>query len=158
VRAAYYEGFGDAPDGAFATFGLGWHYETGIQFMRLVLAGGFDRFRDLQIIIGHWREVVLFYLDRMESMRGIAKLKRPLSDYVREHAYVPSSGMLNARYRRWAAEVIGYDRLMFATDYPYVRVRSAAVSAFFHAGDLAEADRAKIASGNWERLRAEIRR
>jgi uncharacterized protein len=66
--------------------------------------------------------------------------------------------MLNARYRRWGAEVVGYDRLMFATDYPYLRVRRAAVSAFFHAGDLAETDRTKIASGNWERLRAEIRR
>jgi hypothetical protein len=32
------------------------------------------------------------------------------------------------------------------------------VSAFFHAGDLAETVRMKIASGNWERLRAEIRR
>ena len=47
---------------------------------------------------------------------------------------------------------------MFATDYPYLRVRSAAVCAFFHAGDLAETVRMKIASGNWERLRAEIRR
>jgi predicted TIM-barrel fold metal-dependent hydrolase len=160
VRAAYYAGFGDALDSAFATFGIGWHYETGIQFMRLVLAGVFDRFPDLQVIIGHWGEVILFYLDRLESMReaGAVKLKRPVSEYVRAHAYVTPSGMLNARYRRWAAEVIGYDRLMFATDYPYLRVRSDAVSAFFYAGDLPETDRTKIASGNWERLRAEIRR
>jgi hypothetical protein len=47
---------------------------------------------------------------------------------------------------------------MFATDYPYLRVRSAAVSAFLHPGDLAETMRMKIASGNWERSRAEIRR
>jgi uncharacterized protein len=160
VRAAYYEGFGDALDAAFATFGIGWHYETGIQFVRLVFAGVFDRFPDLQVIVGHWGEVVLFYLDRMESMRqaGALKLKRPLADYVRANAYVTPSGMLNARYRRWAAEVIGADRLMFATDYPYLRVKGAAVSAFFYADDFAETDRAKIASGNWDRLRGAIRR
>jgi predicted TIM-barrel fold metal-dependent hydrolase len=31
--------------------------------LRLVLAGVFDRFPDLQLITGHWGEVVLFYLD-----------------------------------------------------------------------------------------------
>jgi predicted TIM-barrel fold metal-dependent hydrolase len=102
--------------------------------------------------------VVLFYLDRLESMRGTAKLKRPLSDYVRAHAYVTPGGMLNARYRRWAAEVMGSGRLMFATDDPFVRVRDDCVSVFFRADGVVETDRAKIASGNWERLRAQIRR
>ncbi len=31
VRAAIYSGFGDAIDNAFAAFGIGWHYETGVQ-------------------------------------------------------------------------------------------------------------------------------
>jgi predicted TIM-barrel fold metal-dependent hydrolase len=48
-------------------------------------------------------------------------------------------------------------RLMFATDYPYLCVRSAVASAFFHTGDLPETDRTKV-SRNWEHLRAEIRR
>jgi predicted TIM-barrel fold metal-dependent hydrolase len=54
VRDVYYAGFGDAVDLAFATYGLGWHYEAGIQFVRLALAGVFDRFPNLQIILGHW--------------------------------------------------------------------------------------------------------
>ena len=44
VRAGLYAGFGERVDLAFATFGLGWHYEAGIQFVRLILAGVFDRF------------------------------------------------------------------------------------------------------------------
>ena len=43
VREVYYSGFGEPVDTAFAAFGLGWHYEAGIQFVRLMLAGVFDR-------------------------------------------------------------------------------------------------------------------
>jgi hypothetical protein len=61
VRAALYGGFGEPVDTAFAAFGLGWHYEAGVQFVRLILAGMFDRFPNLQIILGHWGEVVLLH-------------------------------------------------------------------------------------------------
>ncbi len=54
VREALYSGFGEPVDTAFATFGLGWHYEAGIQFVRLMLAGVFDEYPELQIILGHW--------------------------------------------------------------------------------------------------------
>ncbi len=47
VRDVYYSGFGDMIDAAFATFALGWHYEAGIQFVRLMLAGVFDKFPGL---------------------------------------------------------------------------------------------------------------
>ena len=68
VRAALYAGFDDAIDNAFASFGIGWHYESGVQFLRLALAGVFDRFPDLQVLLGHWGEVVLFYLDRVDGL------------------------------------------------------------------------------------------
>ena len=61
VREVYYSGFSDLIDTAFATFALGWHYEAGIQFVRLILAGVLDKYPDLQLILGHWGEVVLFY-------------------------------------------------------------------------------------------------
>ena len=50
VRSAYYSGFGDPVDSAFATHGIGWHYETGVQVLRMILAGVFDRFPDLQVV------------------------------------------------------------------------------------------------------------
>ena len=58
VRAALYAGFDEAVDNAFATYGIGWHYESGVQFLRLALAGVFDRFPDHQVHLGHWGEVV----------------------------------------------------------------------------------------------------
>jgi predicted TIM-barrel fold metal-dependent hydrolase len=53
VRDVYYSGFGDPIDTAFETFALGWHYEAGIQFVRLILAGVFDKYPDFS---GHYTE------------------------------------------------------------------------------------------------------
>ena len=159
VRMAYYDGFGDAVDAAFATHGIGWHYETGMQVLRMILSGVFDRFPDLQVILGHWGEVVLFYLDRLEHLVAIAKRPRRLTDYVRDNVLVTPSGMFSQRYLQWAIEVVGVDRILFATDYPFeVTSRGSGARRFLAEADLNDADRQKIASGNWDRLCATIQR
>jgi hypothetical protein len=48
-----------------------------LQIRRTVLAGGFDRHSDLQVVTGRWGEVVLFYLDRIDEMQRTAKLNGP---------------------------------------------------------------------------------
>jgi predicted TIM-barrel fold metal-dependent hydrolase len=156
VREAYYSGFDDVIDAAFATHGVGWHYDAGTQLLRLILAGVFDRFPDLQVIMGHWGEVVLFFLDRIDRMTGIAHLERPVSEYVRSNVFVTPGGVFSTRYLRWALEVLGADRIMFAADYPFVPTDGGVARRFLE--ELDDGDRDKIASGNWDRLCAEIRR
>jgi len=119
VRDVYYSGFGDSIDTAFATFALGWHYEAGIQFVRLLLAGVLDQYPDLQIILGHWGEVILFYLERLNSLARFAKLERPVADYIKQNLYVTSSGMWNQSYLQRTLEIVGPERLLFSTDFPY---------------------------------------
>lgn len=53
VRSAYYQGYHNELSGALATHGMGWHYESAVQLVRLILGGVFDRFPDLQVIAGH---------------------------------------------------------------------------------------------------------
>jgi uncharacterized protein len=158
VREAYYSGLGDTVDMAFATHGVGWHYDAGAQFLRLALAGVFDRFPNLQIILGHWGEVIPFYLDRIDNLARVAQLRQPLSEYVRQNAYLTPGGVFSSRYLRWAQEVVGTERLMFAADYPYVPAGGGAARSFLDDADLSDTDRDAIAFGNWERLRANIRR
>lgn len=158
VRDALYGGLGETVDAAFATFGLGWHYETGVQILRMVLAGVFDRFPDLQLITGHWGEVVLFYLDRIDTLAGPAKLARPVSEYFRRHVWVTPSGLWSQRYLRWALEVLGPERILFSTDYPYRFSPEGGARRFLEDADLTDGVRASIAHGNWERLAAGIRR
>jgi uncharacterized protein len=158
VRAALYAGFDDAIDRAFASYGIGWHYEAGVQFLRLALAGVFDRFQDLQVLLGHWGEVVLFYLDRADWLAEQAKLPLPFSEYARRNAYVTAGGVYSHRYLRWALEMMGVERILFATDYPYRPAPEGGVENFLQTAGLARADQERIASGNWDALVAGIRR
>ena len=158
VCDALYSGFGDAIDYGFARFGIGWHYETGVQFMRLALGGVFDRFPELRIGLGHWGEVVVFYLDRADDFAARAGLPLSFTEYARRHAFITAGGLYSHRYLRWAADVVGIERLMFATDYPYRPGPEGGVAGWLAASGLDATDQQRVASGNWEALVAEIRR
>ncbi len=152
VREALYSGFGEPVDTAFAAFGLGWHYEAGIQFVRLMLAGVFDEHPELQIILGHWGEVVLFYLERLNSLARVTKLQRPVADYFRQNLYVTPSGMWSQDYLQRSLEVVGPERIIFSTDHPYQYRPGRAGRAFLEATALSPEDKELFAHGNWERL------
>ena len=152
VRDVYYSGFDDLTDLAFSTFGLGWHYEAGIQFVRLVLAKVFDRFPRLQIILGHWGEVILFYIERLASLNRVTKLDKPFIDYVRQNMYVTASGMFSQSYLQRTVEIVGADRILFSTDYPYQYRQGREARNFLEAAALSEGDKEKFAFANWERL------
>ncbi len=155
VRQAIYSGFGEPVDTLFARFGIGWHYETGVQLLRLIFSGTFDHNPDLQVVVGHWGEVVLFYIERIAAMQQMGlKLDRPLEDYFRDNVFYTGSGILSQRYLRWTIEVVGVDRVMYSVDYPYIPLPDGAARRFLEEADLDPADREKIAHGNWERLTA----
>jgi predicted TIM-barrel fold metal-dependent hydrolase len=158
IRDAYYSGFSPEVDLAFATFGIGWHYDCGVQFLRLVLAGVFDRFPNLQIILGHWGEVVLFYTERLKAFSSVAKLQRSVVDTMRENLYVTPSGMFNPSNFHQALEVVGIDRVLFSTDYPYQYRPGGGPGNFLEQLSISHEDKEKIAHGNWERLTGGIRR
>ena len=153
VREAYYSGYGDEIDAMFANFGIGWYYETGIQLLRMIFSGVFDRHPDLQVIVGHWGELVLFYLEYTAVMQAMGlRLDRPLADYFRQNVWVTGSGLYSDRYLRWSAEVLGIDRIMYSTDYPFRDTSGGKARAFLENAPLTEAEKAAIGSGNWERL------
>lgn len=155
VRAAYYSGFAAEVDAAFAMYGLGWHYDAGIQFVRLVLSGTFDRLPGLQVILGHWGEVVLFYADRLAAMDRVTGLAHPVATYLRRNLYVTASGMFLPHYLERAKSIVGADRLLFSTDYPYQYRPGRDAGQFLAMCGLDEIDQAALAHGNWARLTGE---
>ncbi len=105
VREVYYGGYDDALSLTFATSGWGWHIEAGIQAVRLILSGIFDLYPNLQIILGHWGETVIFYLERIDKMsRQAQHLQRPIREYVRHNFYVTPSGMFSPMYLAWPSK------------------------------------------------------
>ena len=152
VRDANYSSLGSDIDLALATYGLGWHYEAGLQFVRLIVAGTFDRYPDLQIILGHWGEVVLFYLERLAALQRTAKLDRPIADYMRSNLYVTASGMFSVDYLQRCIAIVGVKRILFSTDFPYQYRPGRNARRFLEGLPLDEAGKKMFAHGNWERL------
>lgn len=150
---AYYDGFCLLGTGA-----PGWHYQTGIGVLRLIVAGVFDRFPDLQVVMGHWGEMVLFFLDRIQLLTGAQRLQRPLLEYFQNNVHITPGGIASQRYLRWAIEVIGSDRIMHASDYPFNGATDFAARDFLEVAEISDSDRQRIGSGNWERIAANIRR
>jgi uncharacterized protein len=151
VRTASYAGLGAMTDLALATFAWGWHLEAGLAALRLIARGTFDRHPDLQIVLGHWGELLLFWLDRANSLTRIGGLSRSVSEYVRSNVYVTASGMLNPTLLRHVLEVTTPDRLIFSTDYPFQQPTRAEIAAF-HREFPTEQARVAFSEGNARRL------
>ena len=132
---------------ALATFGWGWHLEAALAALRLIVRGVFYRHPALQLVLGHWGELLLFWHDRTDSGSRVAGLERKVSEYVRSNVHITSSGMLNPTLLRHALEVTTPDRLLFSTDYPFQRPSKADIDRFGTAFPTDE-DRERFMAGN----------
>jgi hypothetical protein len=139
-------------DLALATFGWGWHVEAGIAALRLILRGTFDRHPELQIVLGHWGEMLLFALDRIDSLSNVAThLDRRVAEYMPDNVHIATSGMLTPHLLRHALDFTSIDRILLSGDYPFHRLDSDEISAFL--GTLPDPDdRQKIAHRNAQAL------
>jgi len=152
LRDAAYRGLDPLVDLGLATFGWGWHMDAGLSALRLILRGTFDRHPDLQLVLGHWGEMLLFWMDRTDSLSGVARhLERRVSDYIKTNIHITSSGMLQERLLRHALDFTSADRVLFSTDYPFHRPDTTAIKQFFDAIPN-PIERSMIACGNAEAL------
>ena len=158
VYDIYYAGFGDDVGFMLGAGAWGWHVETGLHALRLILAGVFDRFPALQVIIGHMGEVVPFMLARADGALGGGtalgpvgtRMELSVSEYFLRNFHISTSGFFTDPPLRCALDTFGEDRIIFAVDYPFGN--SAAGRRFLDEADVDDAVRAKIAHGNAERL------
>lgn len=152
VQDAYYAGLDPAVSAVFATAGWGWHLETGIHALRMILAGVFDLYPRLQLILGHWGEMIPFYLARIdEVISPTAKhLQRRVADYFLQQVYVTPSGLFTLPPFLLTLQIMGADRIMYAVDYPYVAGDQA--RTFLETAPISPADKEKIAHGNAEKV------
>jgi predicted TIM-barrel fold metal-dependent hydrolase len=152
VQDAYYAGFDPVVSASFATFGWGWHMETGIHALRMILGGIFDQYPNLQLILGHWGEMIPFYLARVnEALSPAAKhLQRPVADYFLQQVYVTPSGMFTLPPFLLTLQIMGADRIMYAVDYPFIAGDQA--RTFLEHAPISSADKEKIAHGNAEKV------
>ncbi|MFI5613821.1 amidohydrolase family protein [Amycolatopsis sp. NPDC051903] len=153
VSDANYAGeFAPGVSAAFRLAAWGWHQETAVHFLHLVLSGVLDRYPDLQFILGHWGEFIPFYLDRLDEAmpQRLTRLDRTFREYLRHNVFITPSGMFNQAKLRYCVDTVGADRILHAVDFPLIGNDGAA--AFLADAALSEEDRAKIAHGNADEL------
>ena len=94
----------------------------------LVIEGVFEKFPKLKVVMVEggfaWLPALAWRLDKLfERMRGeVLHLKRRPSEYIRDHVWVSTQPMEEPENRRHVLDVmewIGWDRLLFASDYPH---------------------------------------
>jgi 2,3-dihydroxybenzoate decarboxylase len=106
--------------------GPAWAYavEVGTHVLRLIQSGLFDRFPRLRIVVGHMGEALPFWLPRIDNryrfnLRGPSTLRKQPGDYIRENLWVTTSGMNYWPQLEMTMKVLGVDRVLYATDYPF---------------------------------------
>ena len=112
-------------DGAIFGFGV----ETAMHLLRLITTGLFDRYPDLQIMVGHGGEALPYWLYRLDYMHQagvkaqryerLKPLNKTITEYFRSNVLVTTSGLPSQATTKFMIDVLGEDRVMYAMDYPY---------------------------------------
>ena len=153
VRNAYYDNLPGNFSFTMALSAWGWHADTAIHTLRLVLSGALDRHPGLKIIIGHMGEALPFMLDRIDettAAQAKERLRRSVRQTILDQVWITTSGFFTTVPCIAALLSFGVDRIMFSVDYPFAS--NARARAFLDALTVSPADRAKIAHGNADRL------
>lgn len=137
----------------FSGSGYGWHQEIVTQCLRLIITGAFDRFPDLQMIVGHMGEGLPFFYERIvgdmaESTEG--SLAKPLGQYFADNFWYTTSAFFQDELLQLLLRYVSTDRVMFGTDYPFADMRQG--TEWFRAVDLPRDAKEKIAFRNAQRL------
>jgi predicted TIM-barrel fold metal-dependent hydrolase len=152
VREAYYSGLEQGAGRVLEAAGWGWHSETAIHLLRLVLAGTLDKHPKLKIIIGHMGEMLPVMLARIDDVSAldIGHLQRPISRAILDQVWITTSGIFTEPPLLAAQMTFGMDRIMFSVDYPYAP--NMAGRRFLNSISLAPSDMAKLCYANADKL------
>ena len=116
---------------------LGFQFDVALCLLRMIYAGVFDQFPKLTVILGHMGETLPFLIpDRIDwaytnpsisKLEGFIKerpnIKRTPSQVILENVYVTTSGRFSKPLLEYTIKVMGEDKIMLATDYPYENLK-----------------------------------
>jgi predicted TIM-barrel fold metal-dependent hydrolase len=113
----------EATRGYQMTTGLGWMFDTTIALARMILAGVLERHPTLKVVCPHVGGTLPYLIGRIDHQvcvlgRGGANITKPPSEYLRT-VYLDTVSVMGLAIR-YAYDFVGADRLLFATDHPWV--------------------------------------
>jgi predicted TIM-barrel fold metal-dependent hydrolase len=153
VRGAYFSELPGELGTMLSIAGWGWHAETGLHTLRLIVSGLFDKVPGLQLVIGHMGEGLPYALARSSGiLSGPAKLQRPVAEYFKTNIHLTTSGYFTLPPLQCALEVVGIERMMYSVDYPFSPNTKGREFLEKVAGVLSAEDMERLVGGNAERV------
>lgn len=153
VADAYYNDLPGSIGVMLACGGWGWHAETALQVLRLIVTGTLDRYPRLKIIIGHMGEMIPMMMSRLDEKFPVTSSshhQRSVSQTLRDQVHITTSGIFSLPPLMTALGTFGVDNVMFSVDYPFST--NEAGKQLLDSIPLSPAEVAKIAGGNAEKL------
>ena len=133
----------------------GWSVETGLHALRIILGGVFDRFPEMQLVLGHMGELLPFHCGRFDQIEPAIQAEKvaprhPVTHYIHNNIMITTSGNLSPATMIASVIELGADRILYATDYPLANADH--FNHLVETAPISGADLAKICSGNAARL------
>jgi len=153
VKAAYFSGLPGELGNMLSIAGWGWHAETGLHTLRLIVSGLFDKVPGLQLVVGHMGEGLPYALARSSGiLSGPARLRQAVAEYFKTNIHLTTSGYFTLSPLKCALEVVGIERLMYSVDYPFSPNTHGQEFLKKAAGVLSAEDMEKLVGGNAEKV------
>ncbi len=152
VRKTYFEGLPPAAGIQLGLAGFGWHSETAIHILRLILSGTLERHPELKLIIGHMGEMLPVMMARCDNVLNpeLTGLPRSISQTLQEQVFITTSGIFTQPPLQAAIATFGIDHILYSVDYPFSKNEQG--KKFLDGIALPPEDIAKIAYRNAKRL------
>lgn len=147
---------------------LGWPYETGLLWMRLVLSGILSKHRNLKIVTHHLGGIIPFLLGRIEESyhSKASKVLNVKGETYDVSSTNPSKFLKNFYYDtaiggslpalRMGLELLGAENMIFSTDYPWGpeagKLRLSSYPGLVNSLDIGDKEKELIFSGNAKKL------
>ncbi|MDE6669626.1 MAG: amidohydrolase family protein [Muribaculaceae bacterium] len=149
---AYYDNMDDQLATILSTYGYGWHYEAGLEVIRMILGGVFEKFPTLKVLSGHWGEMVPYFLPRLDQMfkPEVTGLPGKISDYYKRNVWVTPSGVYDYDDLQYFVCKLGIEHLAFSADWPYVPKTDA--RTFLTEAPISDTDKEKFSHLTAEKL------
>jgi predicted TIM-barrel fold metal-dependent hydrolase len=133
--------------------GLGLMFDTSIALTRIILAGILDQYPKLKLLCPHVGGTLPYIVGRIDHQtqvlkRGAEHIRKPPSEYLR-NIYLDTVSPLAATIR-YGYDFVGPDRLLYASDHPWVDPKL--IASNVTGLKLPAADEAKIFRSNAVRL------
>ncbi len=152
VQERYYGGLGEQLSARLSLYGWGWHNEVGVQCVRMILSGVFEKFPKLQVIVGHWGEFVPFFLSRLDQAlpKKVTKNKKTITETFKNNFYVTPSGIFDYPQLKFCIDTLGADRIIYSVDFPFILNDEA--KSYIENAPIGQEEKELIAYKNAERL------